>query len=597
MGRRLALLIATYDYQDSGLRRLVSPGQDAQALAEVLADPDIAGFEVEMLVNEPYHRVGEAVGEFYRDCRRDDLTLLYFTGHGLKDDDGRLYLAMANTRRDGLLFTALAAEQIDQAMSASRSQRQVLILDCCYSGAFPPGRLAKASDDVYTLRHFHGRGRTVLTASDATQYAFEGDRLHGEASQSVFTQWLVTGLRDGSADLDGDGDITLDELYSYVYEQVVAQSPQQRPKKQDNVEGHTVIARNINWSLPLHVRDALVSPIAADRLRALDGLDGLYRIGNDHVRGQVLAEIGLLAGDDSREVASAAADWLGSASAGQSAATDAVPRIGAPHRPAVPPDEPAPRSSEQGGWPTLEKWVAMARDWYAEIGSALLAGVSWLLGVNICLPMMAVVLGGLLRLERAAGTRRLVGAGGLLAVTPVVILALVSPMPQLSHAWLLAAEEVVFGLAVCLAWVNLMREEIMPLRLWAVRDPLTIVTTVLGLAVPTGLILALGAPAELLLLVAPSIGVICAQGYLRIGFLLGWTVGVGAVFFSAVLQRNSVLPAGAAGLPAALVELPGMVVLGCATAALVVATGVSYLQLPVGDTPVAEPAHSGTAAE
>jgi hypothetical protein len=32
MARRLALLIATYDYQDAGLRRLTAPAHDAQAL-------------------------------------------------------------------------------------------------------------------------------------------------------------------------------------------------------------------------------------------------------------------------------------------------------------------------------------------------------------------------------------------------------------------------------------------------------------------------------------------------------------------------------------------------------------------------------------
>ncbi|MGQ0778853.1 MAG: caspase family protein, partial [Pseudonocardiales bacterium] len=212
MGRRLALLIATYQYQDTGLRQLTAPARDAESFAAVLQDPDIAGFEVTTLINEPHHRVGEAIGDFYRDRRRDDLTLLYFTGHGLKDDNGRLYLAMANTRRDSLLFTSLSAEQIDQAMSGCPSRQQVLILDCCYSGAFPAGHIAKADTEVHALERFQGRGRTVLTASDATQYSFEGNQLHGDAAQSVFTRYLVTGLRDGSADLDGDGNIALDEL-------------------------------------------------------------------------------------------------------------------------------------------------------------------------------------------------------------------------------------------------------------------------------------------------------------------------------------------------------------------------------------------------
>ncbi|WP_462202651.1 caspase family protein [Frankia sp. CcWB3] len=306
MGRRLALLIATYEYQDAGLRRLTAPAHDAEALADVLGDPRIAGFEVTVLANEPHHQVEQAVGEFYRDRRRDDLTLLYFTGHGLKDDAGRLYLAMANTRRDGLWFTGLSAEDVNEAMESCLSQQKVLILDCCYSGAYPAGRLAKADTAVHTFESFRGRGRTVLTATDSTQYAFEGDQPHGEAARSVFTRYLVEGLRDGSADLDGDGDITVDELYLYVHDRVVAEMPQQRPKKQDNVQGRTVVARNVNWTLPPYLRHSVDSPLAAVRLAALDEMDRLHRVGNELVRGKVRAEFVRLANDDSRAVSDAA---------------------------------------------------------------------------------------------------------------------------------------------------------------------------------------------------------------------------------------------------------------------------------------------------
>ncbi|MFF0010794.1 caspase family protein [Streptomyces sp. NPDC005374] len=310
MGRRLALLVATYDYQDTELRQLTGPAHDAEALAAVLRDPDIAGFEVTTLVNRPHHAVGEAIGDFYRNLHSDDLTLLYFTGHGLKDDEGRLYLAMTNTRRDSLLFTALGAEQIDRVMEDCVSRQKVLILDCCYSGAFPAGRISKADTSVHALERFQGRGRTVLTASDATSYSFEGDRAHGRAVQSVFTRYLVEGLRDGSADLDGDGDITLDELYSYVHDRVVDEMPQQRPKKQDNVEGRTVIARNVNWTLPGYLRNAIESPLAKDRLGAVEGLGHLHRIGNEHVRETVLEELRRLADDDSRQVSATAAQRL-----------------------------------------------------------------------------------------------------------------------------------------------------------------------------------------------------------------------------------------------------------------------------------------------
>lgn len=60
---RRALLVATYGYRDPGLRRLTAPAHDAEALAAVLEDLAIAGFDVTMLVNEPHHVVGEAIAD------------------------------------------------------------------------------------------------------------------------------------------------------------------------------------------------------------------------------------------------------------------------------------------------------------------------------------------------------------------------------------------------------------------------------------------------------------------------------------------------------------------------------------------------------
>ncbi len=254
--------------------------------------------------------MGDAIGEFYRNRRRDDLTLLYFTGHGLKDDQGRLYLAMTNTRHDDLLFTGLSAQQIDEAMESCSSRQKVLVLDCCYSGAFPTDCVSKAGGQVHTLEKFQGKGRVVLTASDATQYSFEGNRIIGEGTQSVFTRYLVEGLTTGEADLDSDGDISIDELYSYVHDRVIEEMPQQRPKKQENIEGRIVIARNIHWSIPAYVHNAIESPVARDRLAVLEGLAHLHHVGNDLVRTEVIHHTRRLIHDDSKTVSTAAMKLL-----------------------------------------------------------------------------------------------------------------------------------------------------------------------------------------------------------------------------------------------------------------------------------------------
>jgi uncharacterized caspase-like protein len=129
--------------------------------------------------------------------------------------------------------TGVSAEFVNRRMTRSRSRRVVLLLDCCYAGAFERGMTARAGSGVGIETQFGGRGRAVITASSAMEYAFEGDELTDstEGRPSVFTNALVTGLETGDADRDQDGLIGLDELYDYVYDKVRTATPNQTPGK------------------------------------------------------------------------------------------------------------------------------------------------------------------------------------------------------------------------------------------------------------------------------------------------------------------------------------------------------------------------------
>lgn len=229
--KRFALIIATHQYDDTDLCQLISPAHDAEALAQVLKDPVIGGFDVRTLLNKPSHEVRVEINTFFTDRDRDDLLLLYFSCHGIKDEDGMLYFSTTDTKRKFLPSTAIESNFVNKVMQRSRSRKQVLLLDCCYSGAFARGMLPRADTAIDTKERFNGKGLFVLTASDAMQYSFEGDHLEGKAAPSVFTSSLVDGLKTGAADSDNDGDITPDELYEYVYSTVIDKKPEQRPLK------------------------------------------------------------------------------------------------------------------------------------------------------------------------------------------------------------------------------------------------------------------------------------------------------------------------------------------------------------------------------
>ena len=251
-GQRKALIVANDEYEQEALRNLLAPAADAEALGRVLGDQQIGGFAVQVVRNEPSHIIQAQIEELFSDSRSDDLILLHFSGHGLKGESGELFFAASNTRPNRLGSTAVSADFVQRCMRASRSRSVVLLLDCCYGGAFAQGSSVRAAGDVNVLDSFpqgrsgRGRGRAVITASNAMEYAFEGDQLADDQHRrpSVFTSALVEGLITGDADRDQDGWVSLDELYDYVFNKVQEQNPHQTPSRHFELEGELYLARS-----------------------------------------------------------------------------------------------------------------------------------------------------------------------------------------------------------------------------------------------------------------------------------------------------------------------------------------------------------------
>jgi hypothetical protein len=315
---RSALIVANGDYQSAKLRRLRAPTKDADALARVLRDPAIGDFDVELVRDQPEYVLRRRIAHFFADRRRDDLLLLHISCHGLKDDDGHLFFAASDTEFDDLDSTAVPEEFVQRQMAKSRSGRIVLLLDCCYSGAFSRGMSTRAGGGVELKERFAGRGRAVITASNAMEYSFEGNELSGEGDPSIFTSAVVKALQTGQADRDLDGWIAVDELYHYVYDEVCGKSPQ-HPVKWVDLEGDLRIAKSVYQPPPQPVQ------LTPDLQEAIDSPERHTRLGAVYALGEVLAgdDAGLkmtarealkgLADDDSRLVYEAARRSLAAA--------------------------------------------------------------------------------------------------------------------------------------------------------------------------------------------------------------------------------------------------------------------------------------------
>jgi len=330
MAQKSALIIGNSRYDDPSLARLTAPGEDATDLATTLGAAQIGGFDVTKLIDASADDLHKAIARFFAGRKYDDLLLLYFSGHGVLDDQGQLYFAAKDTERDLLSGTAVPAAFVKTEMDRCRSKRQVLILDCCHSGAFARGAKGAVGATVGTATAFNegdGYARAVLTATDATQYAWEGDQVIGSADNSLFTHFLIQGLQSGDADADGDGHITLQEMFDYVEAQVRLNTARQKPLMWAMKEqGQLIIAENPRANLrpvelPIELRAAIENPLPTTREAAARQLEGLL---NGPDLGLAVSAYDALKGlttDDSRSVRTIATSALTAAAERLKAAT------------------------------------------------------------------------------------------------------------------------------------------------------------------------------------------------------------------------------------------------------------------------------------
>jgi hypothetical protein len=205
MAGRDALLIYSSDYIDNRLRSVVTPVAEIEGLAAVLGDPELGAFNVTRLVNREIQEVRVAIARFCQNRQRDDVVLIHYSGHGIKDENGRLFLGLKDTEVDILSATGLGTRFLLEEFSYNRSRSNVLILDCNYSGA--------VLTEVTLAREI-----AILTAAGPVEFTFfeEQDNEGLPRWKGAFTAGLIEGLRTGDADLDGDGTVTFDELFLHA---------------------------------------------------------------------------------------------------------------------------------------------------------------------------------------------------------------------------------------------------------------------------------------------------------------------------------------------------------------------------------------------
>jgi len=222
--RKRALLIGVGSYADAGLAALPCVQADLREFGEVLRDTKVGSFEdVQCLTDPDAATLRQAVHDFLDRSEPDELAVVYLTGHGERDAaTGEFHVLARDTRLDRLSDTGVSAGFLNDRLDDCRARQRVVILDSCKSGGFATGLRTRDAKGAAapSAAPLATRGVVVLSSSRAVEASFAGDE---PDDPSRFTGELVRALRDGTADLDRDGLISVTELHQHLNSRMRAQ--------------------------------------------------------------------------------------------------------------------------------------------------------------------------------------------------------------------------------------------------------------------------------------------------------------------------------------------------------------------------------------
>lgn len=242
--------IGTSKYKDNryNLQYAAKDGKDLAALMTANANGLYNSVKSKSLYNEQVTATNiTELFHFLKQSKPDDVVLVFVAGHGVLDANFDYYFGTYDMNFNDPANKGLAYERLEGILDGIKAIKKILIMDTCHSGEidkedafFVASNDDNVPEDDISFRSVgpaveenagatpsrlstilfndlrRGTGSTVISSAGGAEYAMESD----EWKNGLFTFCMLKGLKEGTADLDKNGEIMLLELQEYVVEAV-----------------------------------------------------------------------------------------------------------------------------------------------------------------------------------------------------------------------------------------------------------------------------------------------------------------------------------------------------------------------------------------
>jgi WD40 repeat protein len=217
----------------------------------------------------------DTIGKFLNKADYNDVVIIFIAGHGLLSKDFDYYLSTNDINFNNPETNGIPYLELEDLLDNVKSRKKILFMDACHSGEIDKSeaKFVQESNEIVQDVKFRAVGSavntspmglsssfelskelfadmrtscgaTVISSAGGGEYAMESSKWNN----GVFTYALLNGLSSNGTDLNDDGNISVNELQTYIQKEVyqLTNGKQKPTNRLENIETDFIIKRFIS---------------------------------------------------------------------------------------------------------------------------------------------------------------------------------------------------------------------------------------------------------------------------------------------------------------------------------------------------------------